>query len=480
MASAAGSGSGKGDDDLLLLAIGVLVLIVILAVVFWKHVVFLVIWMLRAEAFVLDPFIQLMPASVQAQWDAWQAVLAAPNFDTWAKVRRALSIGGGWFRVPAVLIGILVAVWALRSEVTRRWSGSWSLRRLVEYNTTVWPRMSPTLGLLGDEAEKDRGPWTRAKTPVEWAVAVGAIRVTRGVDAQAEFTKRGGPSDAPGRGVNPIGTYDPVMAWKAFAAQLGPLWDVERGVFARPFHERMLYAVLVARIMGGESEIPDDPTAAARKARGKKPLMRKWDWAKWLDAASTGFVVLPVHPWWRFWNKPSVWGRWKGKTPKQVRFELGAGMVKDIDDCCRAAASHPEVQRIIGRHAYVGTVMSALLEAARERFGALATGEFRWLKVLDRTLYYALDQVGRRVAWTEAAGVRAHMALEVELDAKETTPGVMLAVTALFASLWQEIYVDEGADVTHTGINVRVFQWTDPEFEPLRAAYAQRSMRGGQ
>ncbi len=466
MASASGSGSGKGDDDVLLLVIGVMVLVLILGVVFWKHIVVGVVWMLRAEAFVLDPFINLMPGSVQAKWEAWQSVLAAPNLDSWPKVQRALSIGGVWFRVPSVLIGLGVAVWVLRTDVTRRWSGAWSLRQLVEYNTTVWPRMSPTLGLLGDEAEKDRGPWTRAKTPAEWAVAVGAIRVARGVDAQAEFSKRGGPSDAPGRGVNPIGNFDPVQAWKAFAAQLGPLWDVERGVFARPFHERMLYAVLVARIMGGESEIPGEP--------GKKPTKRKWDWAKWLDASSSGFVVLPVHPRWRFWDKPSVWGRWKGKTSKQVRFELDAAMVKDIEDCCRLSASHPEVQRIIGRHAYVGTVMSALLEGARERFGALATGEFRWLKVLDRTLYYALDQVGRRVAWTEAAGVRAHMALEVELDAKETMPGVMLAVTALFASLWQEIYVDEGADVTHTGINVRVFQWTDPEFDPLRAAFGQR------
>lgn len=448
MASASAGGGGKGDDDVLLLLIGVVVLLLILGFVFWKHIVVGVVWLLRVEAMVIDPFVPLMSEAVQRDWAAWQGVLAAPNLDAWSKVQRALSIGGAWFRIPAVLIGIAVAVWVVRSDVARRWSGAWTLRRLMEYNATVWPRMGPTLGLLGNEAEKDRGPWTRAKTPVEWALEVGAVRVSQGVDVKAELARRGSASS----GVKAIGEFDPVAAWRAFAAQLGPVWDRQRGAFARPFHERMLYAVLVARIMA------DD----------------RWQWAKWLDAASQGFIVLPIHPWWKFWNVPSVWGRWKGKTAKQVRFVLDAKMMADIDECCRVSATHPAVKRIIDRHAYVGTVMSALLEAARERYGALATGDFRWMKVIDRTLYYVLDQVGRRVAWTEASGVRAHFALEVELGKREHTPGVMLAVTALFASLWQEIYVDGGAEVTHAGENVRVFQWTDPEFEELRAAYAQQ------
>ena len=70
------------------------------------------------------------------------------------------------------------------------------------------------------------------------------------------------------------------------------------------------------------------------------------------------------------------------------------------------------IERIMGQHAYVTTAMTRLFEEAKSKGGVLACSEIRWLKPLDRTLWYSLQNVGRHAYFPESAGVRAHFDAE--------------------------------------------------------------------
>src|SRR5262249_22032318 len=74
-------------------------------------------------------------------------------------------------------------------------------------------------------------------------------------------------------------------------------------------------------------------------------------------------------------------------------------------------ANNKLVRRVVGRHAYVYTVMASLLELSRID-GVLASAEFLWLKPLDRKLWYVLNTVGRQTAVPEIAGAYAHWLAE--------------------------------------------------------------------
>lgn len=88
------------------------------------------------------------------------------------------------------------------------------------------------------------------------------------------------------------------------------------------------------------------------------------------------------------------------------------------------------VQEVIQKHAYIFTVMAALLEAARDD-GVLASADFLWLKPVDRRLWYILNNVGRQTAFVEVAGIFAHWQVEKALKQRSLVPMVDEAVKAL-------------------------------------------------
>jgi intracellular multiplication protein IcmP len=77
---------------------------------------------------------------------------------------------------------------------------------------------------------------------------------------------------------------------------------------------------------------------------------------------------------------------------------------------------------IAARHAYTHTALMSLLNEARLRGGVLASGQFAWLKLIDRELWYALHSLGFESEGfgrylhpnprVEAVGVRDHWAVE--------------------------------------------------------------------
>ncbi len=100
------------------------------------------------------------------------------------------------------------------------------------------------------------------------------------------------------------------------------------------------------------------------------------------------------------------------------------------------------ITKVVYRHAYVMTVMAAMLELARCD-GVLATSEFIWLKPLDRRLWYVLNDVGRQTSSVESSGVFAHLAAERKFGRPLRVPMVDEAVVALEEALEEILYEPE-------------------------------------
>lgn len=88
------------------------------------------------------------------------------------------------------------------------------------------------------------------------------------------------------------------------------------------------------------------------------------------------------------------------------------------------------VQEIVGKHAYVLTVMASLIAKARED-GVVPSSEFLWLKPVDRRLWYMLNCIGRQTPYAEVAGPFAHWRAEKVMGRRSLVPMIDEAIKAL-------------------------------------------------
>lgn len=89
-----------------------------------------------------------------------------------------------------------------------------------------------------------------------------------------------------------------------------------------------------------------------------------------------------------------------------------------------------EVQEIVGKHAYMLTVIASLLEGARQD-GVVPSAEFLWLKTVDRRLWYMLNSIGRQTPFCEVGGPFAHWKAERAMGRRSLVPMIDEAIKAL-------------------------------------------------
>ncbi|HVE45073.1 MAG TPA: type IVB secretion system coupling complex protein DotM/IcmP [Gammaproteobacteria bacterium] len=171
-------------------------------------------------------------------------------------------------------------------------------------------------------------------------------------------------------------------ASKLFSLQLGPLW---KGTRYLPPYMRALFAVFAARINGDTKE------------------------------AVTVLTQLNI-------------------SAKSGKLDLTG-----VDGLIKKHEKTKLVQKVVGEHAYVMTVMAAMLRGARED-GVQASADFLWLKPVDRRLWYTLNSVGRQTPYIEVGGIHAHWLAEKEMGRKILTPMIDEATNALEAALKDILY----------------------------------------
>lgn len=89
------------------------------------------------------------------------------------------------------------------------------------------------------------------------------------------------------------------------------------------------------------------------------------------------------------------------------------------------------LSNVLSRHGFVTTAMMGALAWARREGGVLPPAAFVWLRGEDRTIWYPLNNVGRRAFHTEAAGAVAHYQAELSAGRALLLPRLDAAVVSI-------------------------------------------------
>jgi len=379
------SESKAGEDSNAMIGImAMMFLLIVFCLLVWvighSHIVKLSFALFRGELEMMSWFGGL---SGDSQTIArWQRALQSTNPAnvTWGQLLLVAGEVGRFVRWPVVTVcGLLIAFIATRPRAGR-FVRVMDFNALKQRNAALWPRTKPVSDIDLIQAHPDRGPWARAKSPIQFAVEHGLLRDVSG--------------DVVGEAVA-YANYqiDEAKAAGVMAAQLGAPWPED--VQQLPFMVRALFAAFAAYI-----------------AR---------------DKANADILLDQM-------------GRtFREKTARQPHRMHLAGMDSQVLD---AYGDEPLVLEVIEKHHYVTTVMSVLLAVARERSGILATADFIWLKTVERRLHYALNQVGRRTSWVEASGIRSHLDAEQIAGQSIAAPQIDTAVTGLRVALYSEGWIN--------------------------------------
>ncbi len=389
---------GESDDGLIVLAV-VLAGVVLLAMLFAKPLQSGVWALLRTEAQATSLFSPLLPTQSRMRLERWMQRLdqPPPKNASISTVATALTIGGSWLRWPLLVLFGATGIWLIARSPTYRYTRTLDFESLLLEQAKTFVRVRPVLWLRAKMTPASRGNYTRALAPYEWAQSVGAIAPS----ADSASTER---------------SWDARAAETGFSAQLGsvtlPL-NVAEACAGMQYHEKLLFAAFAARV-----------------------LDRKADSDRLFDAYAIGFG--PVWSAWQRWSQ-RVRGRayydWPANGPWSIRLTSKESAL--VTAVVKAAISSAEIIDLVARHAFVRTLLPALLERAQTMHGILTTTDFRWVKAVDRPLHYALNDVGRRVASAEASGIRSHLQAEREARTRLAKPNVAAAVEAL------RIHLDE-------------------------------------
>ena len=323
---------------------------------------------------------------------------ADPAVLSWDTMQKVLRYTGSWIRWPFLLLLVLFGVASIFmgrvSGLVRRFN----MESLLKNNAESFPCLRPVVGrgkyLLSPES-RDSGLWKIARTPAQFALEHGLLLDEQGTPFTPEQAlKNGLPSTAlPAWG---HARLDEEKARAVLTEQLGKPYEGDKG-FSPCRHA--LAAAFLAYADGD-----------------KKGCIALLDAVSLSYAEENGRASCPV-------LKDD---NFVGKLKKQ--WECHSSVLSE--KCLTIHASH-ELPWFM-----------ALLYRARQK-GVLATSQFLWLRPLDRSLWYALNQCGGRAAWAEGFAAWAHYQAEEKVGMLLMEPHVQPAVASLRQSLAAQGWLTE-------------------------------------
>lgn len=402
-------GSGGDMDSVIVLLIASIALVLLVWFVLHDQFVGLMLAMLKLEARLINIFGFALTGEARASLSHWRLVLdnTRPADVDAATLWYALAEGGRWIAAPVFILGLLMAITVYLKSRAVKYRRVMTYADLKRRNAVIWPRTRPVANIdlvsktpgektrqlgrrlnyvSGHEAADPQGrAWGGALSPIRFCVAHDLLK-----DRHGNLCRDPEPA-----GDNQL---DEARACEVFAAQPGAAWGDISADGAAPYDPQRLPPMIRALCIALWARIRLDKTGADAL----------------LDRMGGTFK--------------------QGQNGEPHRMTLNG-----LDTQLLAKhKGHPGIMAIMKRHYHVNNVMAALLTEARQQAGILGGSDFIWLKTVDRTLFYVLNQVGRRVAWAEAAGARSHADAEALTGQAIMAPQVDTAVAALKAELQGE------------------------------------------
>lgn len=231
--------------------------------------------------------------------------------------------------------------------------------------------------------------------------------------------------------------FDEFLARKSFEAQMGPLY---MGYNNLSEDERTLTDLFRNKILVKRREV-----LPVMKAYTDQIYQDRIKSGVRMEEGKKGADVTTAKPTVKYLNDfPSHKALVEKLTTyvdSNIKQHGAAWKPKDVD--LRNMVSGKELKSVLrhcmcddrlSQHAFTYTGLMTLLEAAREG-ATLAPSTFRWLKGKNRTLWFALNCVGKKVAFTESSGTFGHWLLEKQaklaIPHAEVTEAIIALKTAL-------------------------------------------------
>jgi intracellular multiplication protein IcmP len=339
---------------------------------------------------VLESQIQIIHRFTPAL-DSLHQTIASANFDTVtiSDILTVANLTGDYLRVPVIAFILLLAALCFTRAAPSRFTRKLDLEGLIREHTLYFRAIAAftrrNLRLVSLRPDVLR-PCDPALHTRDWVLRF----------ANTARDRRG----------SAVPVLDERAAVEAFTAQLGPVW---RGVEHAPGHVRVLYAAFGSHLDQRRSEAQDLLSALSE--------------------------ALPA-------------GGSSDSAGPEMAYEVPASVIARADDALDATEVFEQAKQIASRHAYTAPALMSVLTAARRRAGVLAPAQFACLKLIDRSLWYALhslgfegDGPGQHIhpnPRIEAAGARDHWATERMAGKPFIIPSVSRAVSAVRATLEQD------------------------------------------
>ncbi|MCR5814545.1 MAG: hypothetical protein K6G15_08665 [Desulfovibrio sp.] len=355
-----------------------------------------------------------------SHWQAAQSVPFTSPLPDWPSLLSFCGLASEPFgRISAVLI-LLLFVISLRLSVRERFCQTHTMQSLLRQNVRQHPCLAPILNwgrsLICEDL--DSGPWMSARQPLQFAAEHGLL-----LDAKTGQAVSPGQllrADHLANGASPLLggaqlVLDGQKARKIFSAQLGPRFT---GLDHMPAY---LLALAVSFALFALDQKEASRSLLNQLSLSFRPKQSARTWAL---RRTPPFVQWP--------RKASPY-RICAKLP------LSSSQVQ-------ALFAREEIAQVIRPHnQYTHLLVYALFALARRR-GVLTCAEMIWLKPVNRSLFYLLNNFGRRTAWVEVAGALAHYRVEEGLCAQLgdfsacdlSSPCVDEAVQGLSLALYDE------------------------------------------
>lgn len=330
-------------------------------------------------------------AKVRAKIKSTKAKEAEPKFVSaaWRYVGRCYR----WVLAPLML---LMAWHIMRKNVLEKYRRRLNMWQLVQNNAADFPCLAPIVK-VGPITEQPygSGSWAVARAPVQYLVENGILLDPdgRAYPPETVLSQDGLPRpDSPA-----LGQANQIAVNKLtglLIGQLGQRFDGDLGKL--PDYQKGLALALIAHAL--------DRKDVAFKALDQLSLSWDKDTHR-VNVAGADELLIDLMG---------------SLTPQYI----------------------PEVER---HKTYVNVWFMALLKWARVK-GALPSSLWIWLRPTDRILFYSLNQLGGRTAWTESAGPWSHFLAESAAGKTLETPEISRASNGIRECLIQEGWLGSGED----------------------------------